>query len=598
LTPSDFIATDIEKRDFTVLSFLNTIEQKLWFSEAQKQIMLQVWQIEDEITAMHNAKGTSAVTGNYKALCALVQFPEKSFEKTLSQFDALFNQLGYTGNGTGSVRDFFKETSYNQFDFQVSLFGIYTAPKSEAYYAGSSGLDNCPELAQWLAQQVAAEPGINFAEYTDETNKVNFHFIFAGMGSEFGAIPELIWSHKWQFSPPVYQGNYFISVYSCSPEILYGSTISAIGVICHEMSHAVLKVPDFYDTSGSYEGTGDWDLMAGGSWNGYPRENCPAHHNMFAKSQVGWITPVVLNTQTTITDMPNSAENPVAYRINTPTNNEYYLLENRQRIKFDSYLPGEGLIIYHVHSDVNSGCTNCAHPQKMYPVCASSTVAIPTGGSSSYGYINSAGCPFPGTSSKTEFHGTTTPTMFYWPNNEIHDNAITEITMSEQLVSFKFMDGIITQYTLNVIANPSYGGTVSGAGTYMANSSVTVTAEANTGYSFANWTKNGTQVSTEPVYTFDITDDIDLVANFNEANLIDNYRAKMIKIFPNPADSYVNIVSETNINDIIIFDSFGKKIREVTNIAEKSYQLDIKDLPRSIYYLQIDGATLKLVVTD
>ncbi|MDR2971599.1 MAG: hypothetical protein LBU83_06700 [Bacteroidales bacterium] len=78
LVASNFIATDIEERDFRVLSFLHSIEPKLWFSDLQKEIMLQVWEIEDEVSAMHNSKGTSAVLGEYKVICALVQFPEKT----------------------------------------------------------------------------------------------------------------------------------------------------------------------------------------------------------------------------------------------------------------------------------------------------------------------------------------------------------------------------------------------------------------------------------------------------------------------------------------------------------------------------------------
>ena len=446
LQPSDFIATDVEKRDAVTDSFLNTIEKELFYSDIQQQFMLKVWEIEDE----YETRGERGVTGQYKTLCAFVQFPEKSFTKTMNQFENMMNQIGYTGNGTGSVRDFFKESSYDQFDLIITLCGVYTAPNSESYYAGNDGSANCQALARWAAQQVAAEPDINFADYdSNNDGQVDgFHFIFAGRGQEAGGGSSTIWSHKWQFSPSVTKNGKSISIYSCSPELLY-SDITTIGVICHEMTHA-FGAPDFYDTNyetgGDYSGTGNWDIMAGGSWNGSPGGNCPPHHNMYTKVQFGWVTPIVLSTPTTVTDMPNSAENPVAYRINTPTNNEYYLLDNRQKVGFDASVPGSGLIIYHVHSNVGTSCINCTHPQKMYPVCASSTVAIPTSGPSNYGSINSAGCPFPGTSNKTAFNGTSTPRMFYWTNSVINDKPITEITQntSAKTVSFKFMGGGIS----------------------------------------------------------------------------------------------------------------------------------------------------------
>ena len=70
------------------------------------------------------------------------------------------------------------------------------------------------------------------------------------------------------------------------------------------------------------------------------------------------------------------------------------------------------------------------------------------------------------------------------------------------------------QYAITVTANPTEGGTVTGAGNYYQGSSVTLTATANTGYAFVNWTKNGAQVSTNPTYTFTVTAAGDYVANF------------------------------------------------------------------------------------
>jgi len=346
------------------------------------------------------------------------------------------------------------------------LVGIYTAPQSESYYAGNGGSQNCQQLASWVAQQVAAEPTINFADYdSNNDGKVDgFHFIFAGRGQEAGGGSTTIWSHKWQFNPPVTQNGKSISIYSCSPELLY-SSITTVGVICHEMTHA-FGAPDFYDTDGatggSYTGTGEWDIMAGGSWNGNPGGNCPPHHNMYTKVDFGWVTPILLSSPTTVTDMPNSAENPVAYRINTTTNNEHYLLENRQKKKFDAYVPGAGLIIYHVHSNVNpnNNQVNATHPQRMYPVCASSTYQVPTG-PGTYGNINSAGCPFPGTSNKTAFTDNTTPAMKSW-SNQNNNKPITNITHTNQLISFEFG---ATLPTYTIAATCGSNGSIAPSGT-------------------------------------------------------------------------------------------------------------------------------------
>jgi len=74
-------------------------------------------------------------------------------------------------------------------------------------------------------------------------------------------------------------------------------------------------------------------------------------------------------------------------------------------------------------------------------------------------------------------------------------------------------------FNITVTANPSQGGTVTGGGTYNSGQSCTVSATANTGYTFTNWTENGNVVSTNASYTFTVEGNRSLVANF-EANTI------------------------------------------------------------------------------
>ena len=65
----------------------------------------------------------------------------------------------------------------------------------------------------------------------------------------------------------------------------------------------------------------------------------------------------------------------------------------------------------------------------------------------------------------------------------------------------------------NVLASGT-GGTVTGAGTYTPGASVSMHAVANTGYHFVNWTEGGTPVSTDQDYSFNVTTDRTLMANF------------------------------------------------------------------------------------
>ena len=70
------------------------------------------------------------------------------------------------------------------------------------------------------------------------------------------------------------------------------------------------------------------------------------------------------------------------------------------------------------------------------------------------------------------------------------------------------------EYTVTATVNPAETGTVEGAGKYEEGTEITLTATPAEGYEFVNWTKDEEVVSTENSYTFVVTADIALVANF------------------------------------------------------------------------------------
>lgn len=76
-----------------------------------------------------------------------------------------------------------------------------------------------------------------------------------------------------------------------------------------------------------------------------------------------------------------------------------------------------------------------------------------------------------------------------------------------------------TIYTIDATAMPEVAGVVSGTGTYYENDVCTLLAMANEHYSFVNWTENGALVSSESDYTFTVTANRVLTANF----LVDSY---------------------------------------------------------------------------
>lgn len=95
-----------------------------------------------------------------------------------------------------------------------------------------------------------------------------------------------------------------------------------------------------------------------------------------------------------------------------------------------------------------------------------------------------------------------------WSNGST-DNPL-KITVTEDVE----IQAIFAINTYTVTATATEGGTVTGARTYDHGTSVTLTATANTGYQFVNWTKADEEVSTNATYSFTVTENVDLVANF------------------------------------------------------------------------------------
>ncbi len=87
------------------------------------------------------------------------------------------------------------------------------------------------------------------------------------------------------------------------------------------------------------------------------------------------------------------------------------------------------------------------------------------------------------------------------------------VTANRTLVA-NFEEQVVETYTITATANPTNGGTVTGGGTFNQGESCTLTATPATGYNFVRWTKNGTQVSTNPSYTFTVTESAAFEAHF------------------------------------------------------------------------------------
>lgn len=96
------------------------------------------------------------------------------------------------------------------------------------------------------------------------------------------------------------------------------------------------------------------------------------------------------------------------------------------------------------------------------------------------------------------------------------------------------------QFAVNTSALPVAGGSTTGSGSFDVGSNVTVTATANTGYTFVNWTLAGVQVSTNANYTFVLSANTTLIANFAVSAYTLNVTAVNGTVVKNPDNATYN----------------------------------------------------------
>ncbi|MFQ6032875.1 MAG: M6 family metalloprotease domain-containing protein, partial [Candidatus Zixiibacteriota bacterium] len=316
------------------------------------------------------------------------------------------------------MRDFYWENSYQTFEVIGDAYGWYRMPQDYIYYTCMFtycyGQGGYPYNAQKLVEDAinAADPDVNFANYDHDGNGwVDALFVVhAGPGAEATGNCCDIWSMKWQTSYTVCKDGVCMSTFAMEPETRGGGLVD-IGVFCHEFGH-VLGLPDLYDTDYSSEGLGDWSLMAGGSWNGGGAT--PAHLDGWCKKRLGFSDVQQLMSNQTDVEILQAETSPISYRLWTDgwPGSQYFLVENRQRVGFDRYLPGHGLLIYHVDESGSNSYEWCPGD----PATPHYRVALEQADGQfdlegCYGSPNEGdvGDPFPGWYDKRAFDDTTTP---------------------------------------------------------------------------------------------------------------------------------------------------------------------------------------------
>ncbi|MBK8432931.1 MAG: hypothetical protein IPL28_17270 [Chloroflexi bacterium] len=98
-------------------------------------------------------------------------------------------------------------------------------------------------------------------------------------------------------------------------------------------------------------------------------------------------------------------------------------------------------------------------------------------------------------------------------------NPVTVTMDSDKAITATFA---LNEYAIAISAEPSAGGVVTGGGMMTYGALVTVTAVANTGYTFVKWTEGGEDVSALAGYSFQVRGERTLVAHFTPVTVTPN----------------------------------------------------------------------------
>ena len=409
------------------------------------------------------AKGVNAPSidtdGQYKAsflkatdtartLVILVDFPDKPYTSGLfvgqqSDFEQLLFSEGQIP--TGSMREYYLESSYGQLVVGGDIAGWYTVSQNSDYYTnfcdGLHGFGDYPNNAQRLTEEALdlADADVDFSQYdVDGDGWVEGVFIVhAGTGYEETGNDCEIHSHKWGINS-VQKDGVWISTYSMEPEESPTSGgLIPIGVFCHEFGH-VLGLPDLYDYDYDSRGTGRWEIMSSGSYNNGSRT--PAQFCGWSKYQLGWLDPIVVPVDAVNVEVPAVEWNPTVYRLwpNGVVGNEYFLVENKQNVGYDSYLPGSGLLICHIDDNASS------NSDQWHPI----VMIEQADGDFDLQYNTNSGDaadPYPGSGGVTAFDGSTTPNSFTYSGLQT-GVAVWNISASDSIMTANFDVGSSSPY--------------------------------------------------------------------------------------------------------------------------------------------------------
>ena len=370
----------------------------------------------------------------FRMIVLPVEFQDQAFTSTPAQLEATVRQ----------AEQYFNRQFAGKTTFEFSLAPVTTLAHETAYYGANYSERKDVNLGEAVREACTQQQNeINFAQFDNDSDGAvdNVFLLAAGVGEDDGGGESAIWPQQGWLS----SAGGTINVRGKRIDRFAVCSEGRTGIFCHEFGH-VLGLPDFYDTDyersgGTSNHPGQWSVMSGGSYENDGRT--PVGYSLYERWAVGFTD----NDPEVITSHGDYTLQPVhstlsGYRIDTPVENEYFLLENRQKemFKWDAYLPGSGMLVHRVDFtneavwDMNGyrgNTVNCNPSHNYYEVVRAGGIHRSNGE-----YVASAADVFPGSNNVRELSNGTSPASLKTWSGEDNEFGLTDIRMSNGVISF------------------------------------------------------------------------------------------------------------------------------------------------------------------
>ncbi|MFO7615807.1 MAG: M6 family metalloprotease domain-containing protein, partial [Bacteroidales bacterium] len=373
--------------------------------------------------------------GLVNSICIYISFADDStFVKPRSGFVAQWES-----EEEPSVRDYYRETSYNTLDLRCYHYPVspdtinvsYVDIYPRAYYLPWTSVNTQGYLSNQRAAREHAmlKRAVEFIESqipdsiiidgNDDGLVDNISFVVRGSSS---AWSDLLWPHAWSLSTYATRlkgariTNYFLTM-----ENGFG-----LGTTCHELGH-VFGAPDLYhyNDTGAPNAVGSWCLM--NSSGNPPQGICGFLRYRYNE----WISELPEITETgTYTLLPLANPERNLFKVRSPlSSSEYFVLEFRKREgRYENSLQGSGMLVYRINPGAGRGNAS-GPPDEVY-------LYRPGGSLTANGSLGSATL---GSYNRNAIGDKTDPNAFLWNGGQGGPGGldITEIINHGDSVTFR-----------------------------------------------------------------------------------------------------------------------------------------------------------------